>query len=389
MNGSRDERRLTGLHYKSRAPIEVRIDNGLITEIRPLPVQKAQELPYIAPGLTDLQVNGFQGIDFNRPGLSDADIEALVRALWAQGVTALCPTVITNDYERMRSALVAIHKACERSELVRQAVAGIHLEGPFISMEEGPVGAHPVEYVSAPDETLLQSFQEAAGGLIKLLTLSPEWSGAPAFIRQCVKKGLLVSIGHTAATSEQIQEAVQAGTTLSTHLGNATHQMLPRHPNYIWEQLAQDKLTASVIADGFHLPDSVLKIIFRVKRQKAILVSDSTVLAGMPPGAYESPVGGKVVLTEEGKLHIAGKPKVLAGSAQSLLWGVQHLLRQEIVPLPQAWDMASLYPNRLLKRPQKAGLQAGAPADLVLFRYNDPTLALLETYKAGECVWQG
>ncbi|GAA4453711.1 N-acetylglucosamine-6-phosphate deacetylase [Nibrella saemangeumensis] len=382
------EPRLTGIHYRTQQPVEISIEDGIITKIEPLSGQQTQDLPLIAPGLTDLQVNGYRGIDFNKPGLSDADIEALVRALWAQGVTSFCPTIITNDHERMRSALGTVHKACGRSEIVGQAVAGIHLEGPFISLDEGPVGAHPVEYVVAPDEVLLQSFLDAAGGQVKILTLSPEWAGAGDFIRKCIKNGLVVSIGHTAATPEQIQEAVRAGATMSTHLGNATHQMLPRHPNYIWEQLAQDKLTASVIADGFHLPDSVLKIIFRVKKQKVMLVSDSTVLAGMPPGSYESPVGGKVVLTGEGKLHIAGKPKVLAGSAQSLLWGVQHLVRQQIVPLAQAWDMASLYPNRLMKLPQKAGLQAGAPADLVRFRYKETSLQLLETYKAGQCVWQ-
>lgn len=380
--------RLTGIHYKTNVPIEVTVANGLISQIGPLNTKKKQDLPFIAPGLTDMQVNGFGGIDFNRPGLSDSDIETLVQALWAQGVTAFLPTVITNDHKQMKLALEAIHKAVERSAIVRQAVAGIHLEGPFISMDEGPVGAHPVEYVAAPDEALLQAFIDASGGLIRLITLSPEWAGSAAFIRHCVKKGLIVSIGHTSATAEQIQEAVNAGATMSTHLGNATHQLLPRHPNYIWEQLAQDKLTAGIIADGFHLPDSVLKIIFRVKKQKAVLVSDSTALAGMPPGAYEAPVGGRVVLTREGKLHLAGKPKVLAGSAQSVLWGVQHLLRRQLATLAQAWDMASVYPNRLLKLPQKAGLQVGAPADLTLFRDTDNTLQPLATYKAGQFVWQ-
>jgi N-acetylglucosamine-6-phosphate deacetylase len=235
---------------------------------------------------------------------------------------------------------------------------------------------------------LLEAFQEASGDSIRLVTLSPEWPGSPELIRRCVAGGIRVSIGHTAATPDQIAEAVAAGASLSTHLGNATHQMLPRHPNYIWEQLAQEDLAASLIADGFHLPDSVLKVAMKVKGTKAMLVSDSVSLAGMPPGPYRTHIGDRVVLTEDGKLHLYGQPSVLAGSAQALIGGVHHLLRRNLCSLDGAWNMASVVPNRFMDLPQRAGLQPGAPADLVVFTWHAPELRILQTYKAGELVFQ-
>jgi N-acetylglucosamine-6-phosphate deacetylase len=202
-----------------------------------------------------------------------------------------------------------------------------------------------------------------------------------------VEAGIRVGIGHTAATPGQIAEAVAAGASLSTHLGNATHQTLPRHPNYLWEQLAHDDLAASLIADGFHLPDSVLKVAMRVKGAKAMLVSDSVSLAGMPPGPYRTHIGDRVVLTEAGKLHLDGQPNVLAGSAQALVGGVGHLLRRNLCTLDGAWDMASVVPNRFMNLPQREGLQPGAPADVVAFNWNGSELRVLQTYKAGELVF--
>ncbi len=380
---------LTGLHYRTGQPVEVTCRAGILERIREGEGLQPAGLPWVGPGLTDLQVNGFRGIDLNAPDLSVADLERLARELWSVGVTSFLPTLITNSPAATEAALRMIRRACETSRVVRGAVAGIHLEGPFISPEDGPRGAHPKVHVRAPDGALLEAFREASGGLVRLVTLSPEWHGAPELIRWCVVRGIRAAIGHTAATPDQIAAAVAAGASLSTHLGNATHQMLPRHPNYLWEQLAQDGLAASLIADGFHLPDAVLKVAMKVKGDQAMLVSDSVSLAGMPPGPYRTHIGDQVVLTADGKLHLDGQPKVLAGSAQPLLWGVQHLLRRNLCALPQAWDMASAGPGRFMGLPQGAGLQPGAPADLVVFTWNGSELRVLQTYKAGNLVFPG
>ncbi|MBD2751416.1 N-acetylglucosamine-6-phosphate deacetylase [Spirosoma validum] len=376
-----------GRHYQTGEPLIITWQAGVISQIESL-TEPQTDLPLIGPGLTDLQVNGFRGVDVNSDTLAVEDVEALTQSLWSCGVTSYLPTVITNSDSRIKTALQTIREACERFPMVKKSIAGIHLEGPFISPQDGPVGAHPKAYVKAPDWSLFEEFLNASGHQIRIVTVSPEWPESTDFIRNCVAAGVIVSIGHTAATSEQIRDAVAAGARLSTHLGNGSHLVLPRHPNYIWEQLAQDELTACVIADGFHLPDAVLKVIMRVKQGRTLLVSDSVGLAGCPPGQYSTHIGDNVVLTEEGKLHLAGKPNVLAGSAQPLIWGVQHLRQRQLSPLDTAWDMASVLPSRFLGLPQQQGLAIGAPADLVVFEQTNAELQILETYKAGQKVYQ-
>jgi N-acetylglucosamine-6-phosphate deacetylase len=197
------------------------------------------------------------------------------------------------------------------------------------------------------------------------------------------------AIGHTAATPEQIRDAVAAGAMLSTHLGNGAHALLPRHPNYLWEQLAADELWASFIADGFHLPDAVMKTILRMKDERALLVSDSVALAGMPPGEYESGIGSRVVLTPQGRLHLAADPRLLAGSAQPLLAGIAHLVRAGLATLADAWAMASTRPLALLDQQRSDGLVLDAPADLVLFRLDEERAITIEqVMKQGRVVFQ-
>lgn len=346
---------------------------------------------YVAPGLVDLQINGYAGADFNRIPLSDEAVGETARRLWREGVTSFCPTVITNRPEAIEAAMRAIDRACLEDPVAAGAVAGIHLEGPFITPEDGARGAHAADAVMAPDWAWFSRWQEASGGRIRILTMSPEWPGSAAFIAQCAAAGVTVSIGHTSATSAQIDEAVRAGARMSTHLGNGAHLQLPRHPNYLWEQLAQDALWACVIADGFHLPDQVLKVALKVKGDRALLVSDAVALAGMPPGDYDTAVGGKVTLTPQGKLHLAGNERLLAGSARMLPQGIAHLARRGLADLGTAWDMASIRPAALMGWEAAAGLTAGAPADLVLFRRSTSaggSLTIERTYKGGKLVYR-
>ena len=273
------------------------------------------------------------------------------------------PTLITDAADALEHRCHVLAEALEDPALAAH-VPGIHLEGPHISPLDGPRGAHPAAHVLPPSVPLFNRLYRAAKGKIAYITLAPELPGSTALIRVCRELGMLVAIGHTAATADDIQRAVDAGASLSTHLGNGAHAMLPRHPNYIWEQLAEDRLYASMIADGFHLSDSVLKVFSRTKGEKGILVSDSMCFGGMKPGEYESPATGKIHLSPEGKLHIAGNPKLLAGSASSLLEGIVHLAR--LTGFATAWEMGSLHPARLMNAQRPRGLKVGAPADLVL-----------------------
>lgn len=377
---------IAGIHYQTGEPIVLTVEKGNIAGIQALSSVRSRtddNLPFIAPGLVDLQINGYNGLDLNLFPLETACVHGIVRELWKEGVTSFFPTVTTNTDDRIGEAMTKIAKACGEDEITAAAVAGIHLEGPFISPEDGPRGAQKREYVKAPDWDLFQRWQEAAGGRIKIVTLSPEWREAPGFIRKCADSGVIVSIGHTAASPEQIREAVAAGARMSTHFGNGAHLTLPRHPNYLWEQLAQDQLWASLIADGFHLPESFIKVVMAVKPDRTILVSDAVHLSGMPPGQYYSHNRVHVVKTTEGRLHLAEQPNLLAGSAQMLPWGIGHLVRQKLCRLDEAWDMASVLPSALVNLPSRHGLSAGSPADVVLFTWNDCRVNIMRTYNKG------
>ncbi len=376
---------IEGIHYKEDCGVRIEIRDGMIESIEPAEVENET---YLAPGFVDMQVNGYMGIDFNSLATKASDIERVCYRLLEQGVTSFYPTVITNSYENLVKLTCEISSAISKKELVKKMIPGIHLEGPFLSMEDGPRGAHHLNHIKQPDWEFFKRLNESVNGLIKIVTLSPEWEHADEFIKSASNSGVLISIGHTNATSEQIQRAVKAGAKMSTHLGNGAHVKLPRHPNYLWDQLAEDDLAATVIADGFHLPPSVLKVIEKVKNEKMLIISDSVALAGLPAGDYIASVGGEVTLTEEGRLHLKGEPRLLAGSAQSILWGVNRIVQMGITDLPTAIDKASVLPSTIMKLDQARGLQVGAPADFILYEKHNEWMEVVETIKAGDVLYK-
>jgi N-acetylglucosamine-6-phosphate deacetylase len=251
-------RYIEGIHYATSRVIRVGISKGHISSISDVenivqnePDSKAV-LPVLAPGLVDLQVNGYKGVDFNAPDLTPEKIQKVSMELLSLGVITYFPTLITGPADRVSTSL---------KTLASSEIGGIHLEGPFISAEDGPRGAHPEKQCLLPDGDLVKKWQEEARGGIRIMTLAPELPGSIELIKTCRDLGMVVALGHTAASGEDIRRAVDAGASLSTHLGNGAHAILPRHPNYIWEQLAEDGLFASMIADGFHLSPAVLKVL--------------------------------------------------------------------------------------------------------------------------------
>jgi N-acetylglucosamine-6-phosphate deacetylase len=326
---------------------------------------------YVAPALIDLQVNGYGGFDFNAPMPSAETACRAVVALREAGVGLCLPTVTTGGFGQTRRALRAIADACAQDAAIAHAVAGIHLEGPYISALDGPRGAHPLAHVRPPDWDEFQLFQEAARGMIRMVTLAPELPGAVDLIERLTVEGILVALGHHAATAQELDAAVAAGARLCTHLGNGAHAQLPRHPNYIWEQLGDDRLSAGFIMDGHHLPPSVARSMLRAKGlDRSILVSDAIYLAGMPPGSAEF-MGMRVELTPERRVNLAGTP-YLAGSALALAEGIGNAVRFAGITLAEALRLATVNPATMLGVDDRWGVIApGRAADLLVFTWDD------------------
>ena len=293
------------------------------------------------PGFCDLQVNGFAGVDFNTPGASVEQIGLALAAMRATGVTRCLPTLITAPFDRYAACARAL-VACEEA-----AIAGLHLEGPYISPEDGVRGAHPRAAVLAPSIEDFCRRQDAAEGSIRLVTLAPEMPGALALIEYLVGRGLRVAIGHTAATGAEIRDAIRAGATLSTHLGNGCPQLMHRHDNVIWEQLAADELTAGVIVDGHHLPPAVVKSFLRAKGPgRVILVTDAMAAAAAPPGRYR--IGWlEVEVGADGCVRQPGAPN-LAGSALTMDAAVGNTARFGGLAIEAVLPLASSAPARYL-----------------------------------------
>ena len=256
------------------------------TDLTPSLLESKAKTWAMTQGLVDLQVNGFAGVDFNSPGLSSDSLQLALEAMLATGVTTCLPTIITESEIYLKKYLSALEKAKNSSPLAKTMVAGYHLEGPFLSKLPGYCGCHPVEEMVPADSEMFLRLQDSAGGNIRMVTLAPEIKGAITFIEKLVKKGIIVAIGHTAADNQTIQQAIIAGAKLSTHLGNGTSTELHKNYNPIMAQLGEDGLSASFIADGYHLSPEVLKIYLRAKcPERVILVTDATAGAAAPQGS--------------------------------------------------------------------------------------------------------
>ncbi len=376
-----------GLHFADGEEIEISFSaviDGVDAQL-----SNRREKTYLAPGWIDLQVNGFAGADYCSPVTSHDDIARSIRAMYATGVTRLIPTVITGSPDDMAGALANLAKA-RRSIPEGAAIAGFHVEGPYISPEDGPRGAHPQRWVRPPDLDEFRRFQDAAEDGIRLITVSPEWPQAFAFIEQIAPTGVVVSIGHTKASTAQIHDAVRAGATMSTHLGNGAHAILARHPNYIWDQLADDRLAASFIVDGIHLAESFLRVALRAKGlERCILVTDAVMPAGCSPGLYK--LGEvDVELHHDGSVRLAGGTR-LAGSALRMDHAIGNVMKFAGLSLREAITLASRNPARVGRvASRQRGLTPGDRADIVKFRFDEDSknIQILETYVGGELVFK-
>ncbi|MCF6332834.1 MAG: N-acetylglucosamine-6-phosphate deacetylase [Draconibacterium sp.] len=386
MNESNGQETVEGLHFATGKPVQVTIQDGKILKVKSIEKLSVENKNLIiAPGLIDIQINGYMGVDFAGPDLTLDGLHKATRELWANGVTTFLPTVITNSHDRLIKSFTVLAQTLDDPE-IRNSIPGFHLEGPYISPVQGYRGAHLEKYIRKPDWNEFLELQKVAHNGIKLITLAPEIEGAIAFTHKCVKSGVVVSLGHHNGSAEEITEAVDAGASLCTHLGNGCANMINRHHNPIWPQLSDDRLSISIIADGYHLTKEEVRSFYKAKGvARTILISDALDLAGLPPGEY---VRGerKVLLTQ----HVVKFPaeNVLAGAASPVSVGVGNIMKFTQCSLENAIQMACTNPAKILGLNDRGKLKPGLRADLILFTLDDFKVNIKKTYVKGELVFE-
>jgi N-acetylglucosamine-6-phosphate deacetylase len=317
------------------------------------------------PGLVDLQVNGFGGVDF-----AAADVAAYRRAgeaLLECGVTAFQPTLITAPEQELVAALGEVP-----SEPIGPHVIGAHLEGPFLSPRR--LGAHSADARRDPDPALLERL--LAAGPVSEMTLAPELDGALELIDLLAARGVLASCGHSDATAEQANRAFDRGAATVTHLFNAMRPLGHRDPGIAGAALARDDVIVQLILDGHHLAEETARVVWRAAAGRVALVSDAIAAAGVGDGSYR--LGTLDVEVREG---IARRSDgVLAGSSLTLIEAVRRLHALD-VPLAEAVGAATAVPARLARRDDLGVLRPGAPADVIVL---DDALEIRAVFVGGE-----
>jgi N-acetylglucosamine-6-phosphate deacetylase len=390
LNITNGQQRIEGLSYLDGKPVSIVVKEGKIVEIN-----RISELPagskkvYVAPGMIDNQVNGFVGVSFlSETGgeLTPGGVKKATQALWERGVTTYLATLTSNSREELLNIFSKLGKIKNDKSLLG-SMAGFHLEGPYISPEEGYRGAHTLKFIRNPDWNEFMQFYKASGNSILTVTIAPELDGAMDFIKKCTEKGIVVALGHHNANAEIINLAVENGAKICTHLGNGCANLINRHLNPLWPQLSNDKLSISIICDGFHLNPEEIRVFYKVKgSDRTIVTSDVTEFAGMPPGIYKIFDGSEVELTIEGELRYPAQ-KVLYGSASAMDKGIWHIMKVTGCPMADAIKMSSTNPAKLYGLKDRGTIDIGKRADLILFEMADSRLKIIRTFVNGELVY--
>ncbi len=363
------------------APAAVRVEGGRVVEVHEGEPSGDPDViledGYLAPGLIDLQVNGYFGVDFVDAGPDEW--ERVVRRMPETGVTAFAPTFITAPVPALADALRTT--AALLPQLTGGArVLGVHVEGPFLSAEQQ--GAHNEQWLADPEPGSLEKLLDAGGGSLALLTLAPERPGAMEAIRRADAAGVCVSIGHSDATADQVHAAADAGARMVTHLFNAQRGLHHREPGVVGRGLTDQRLACGLIADLHHVYAEACVVAFRAAPGRICLVTDALAAAGMAPGRYV--LGGEpVVLPFEGPA--ARDDGTIAGSALRLDLAIANMVGLGIDVLT-AVDAATRVPAGTIGRPDLGRIAAGAAADLVWLGDDLRTRA---TWVAGECAYRG
>jgi len=332
-------------HYATRRPIRVRWDESGIVSLAEVPDQPEADL-WLAPSLVDLQINGYAGVDFQQDDLTADDLLRAARALRRDGCAYFLLTLITDEWTRLLARLKHLRALRESSAELREAIVGWHIEGPFLSEKQGFCGAHNPRHMRDPKPADVREIRAVTGGDRVLLTLAPERGGALEGIRTAVSLGLTVSLGHTDASAEVLQQAVAAGATAFTHLGNGCPRELDRHDNILFRASDTAGLTTSFIADGIHIPARAFRLLHKLIDGPVYYTTDAMAAAGAPPGRYklgelELEVGADRVVRQPGKTNFAG-------SALTPIEGVFRAAKMLNVPWQECWHRFSEVPAGLI-----------------------------------------
>lgn len=353
---------LAGRHYATGEPVRIEWTSGRLSSIEPFPASRTS-LPWIAPPVFDLQVNGFGGIDFQRDDLSTDQLLVAARALRDSGCARFLLTLITDAWPDLLRRLKHIRTLRNACPELHRAIAGWHVEGPFLSTEPGYHGAHNPAHMLDPSPTHLDELRAVTAQDPLLLTLAPERPGAMETIRAAVQRGIRVSLGHTNADEATLLAAATSGATGFTHLGNACPQTLDRHDNLLWRVLDTPGLTVGLIPDAIHVSPALFRLIHRLIPTNAIYyTTDAMAAGGAPPGRYtigslELEVGEDQIVRQPGRSNFAG-------SALRPVDGLRRAAAMLNQPWQRVWDRFSINPSRFMGLP--TGFAIGDPAEFSL-----------------------
>lgn len=349
-------------HFADGQPVRVRWQNGIITQVEPVDVSAVNDL-WVAPSLVDLQVNGFGGVDFQQDGLTLDDLLRAARQLGKAGCARFLLTLITDEWPKLTARLRQLKNLRAQSTELQSAIAGWHIEGPFLSAGPGFHGAHNPKLMLDPTPAHIRELRHITGSDPLLLTIAPERAGALEAITLATSLGIKISLGHTNASAEILRKAIAAGATMFTHLGNGCPRELDRHDNILWRVIETPGLTASLIPDGIHVSEPLFRLLHRALNTGAIFyTTDAMAAAGAGPGRYhlgalEVEVGVDEIVRQPGKTNFAG-------SALRPIDGVFRAAQMLGTSWQEIWPRFSEKPAQLMGFAN--GLQTGAPANFCL-----------------------
>lgn len=340
------------------------------------------ELPQdaiVLPGFIDQHIHGAGGSD-GMDGTVE-DIAIIAKTIAAEGTTTFLVTTMTQSPENITKAMQAVKAYMDANSAEGARVAGIHLEGPFIAASHK--GAQPLEYVKTPDIAAFDEYNQASGNAIRIVTLAPEVDGAAAFIQNLTEKGIVSSIGHTAAKYPDVEKAVSLGASNVTHTYNAQSALHHREIGTVGSAMLLNELNCELIADTIHVSVPAMRLLTSVKgANKVSLITDAMRAKGLPDGVSE--LGGQTVYVENGEARL--KDGTLAGSVLRMNRALQNVVEKVGVPFCQAVDYATKNPARMLGIDKETGsIAVGKKADFTVINANYDVLL---TVRDGEVIYQ-
>ncbi len=353
---------ILGRHFATGEPIRLVCEAGRISRIEPF--AGAAPGTWLAPPLFDLQVNGYGGIDFQQDNLSVDQLLSAVRQLRADGCARFLLTLITDDWARLMHRLASLRRLRAQSPELLYAVAGWHIEGPFLSPKPGFHGTHDPALVCDPAPRHIRELRAVTGADPVLLTLAPERAGAIEAISLATSLGIKVSLGHTDASAETLERAIQAGAVCFTHLGNGCPSELNRHDNILWRVLDTPRLPVSLIPDRIHVSPPFFRLVHRLLQPRVCYITDAMAAAGAPPGRYTL---GRLEL-EVGPDQVVRRPgsPFLSGSALRPIDGILRAAWMLGCAWQDVWPRFSEFPASMIGL--ECHLAVGQPSDFCVLR---------------------